>query len=146
VSRFFCGKVDLGTGARTALAQMAAEELGLPFDRVEMVMGDTATTPDQWLTAGNLTIFQGGSELRRAAASARRALVERSTRGSPSAQTTGFLRNQLGRAQGVCADRSRKARHREADGQDTAYLQEGAAVLTKFEIQPQHFAGARPQP
>ena len=73
----FCGKVDLGTGARTALAQMAAEELDVSFDRIEMVMGDTATTPDQWLTAGNLTIFQGGSELRRAAASARRALVER---------------------------------------------------------------------
>ena len=73
----FCGKVDLGTGARTALAQMAAEELDVAFDRIEMVMGDTATTPDQWLTAGNLTIFQGGSELRRAAASARRALVDR---------------------------------------------------------------------
>src|SRR5262245_40161039 len=42
-----------------------------------MVMGDTATTPDQWLTAANLTIFQGGTELRRAAASARRELVER---------------------------------------------------------------------
>jgi nicotinate dehydrogenase subunit B len=73
----FCGKVDLGTGARTALAQLAAEELDVAFGRIEMVMGDTATTPDQWLTAGNLTIFQGGSELRRAAASARRALVER---------------------------------------------------------------------
>jgi CO/xanthine dehydrogenase Mo-binding subunit len=73
----FVGKVDLGTGARTALTQMAAEELDVPFDRIEMVMGDTATTPDQWLTAGNLTIFQGGSELRRAAACARRALVER---------------------------------------------------------------------
>jgi nicotinate dehydrogenase subunit B len=73
----FCGKVDLGTGARTALAQLAAEELDVSFERIEMVMGDTATTPDQWLTAGNLTIFQGGAELRRAAASARRALVER---------------------------------------------------------------------
>ena len=69
----FCGKVDLGTGTRTALAQLAAEELDVPFERVEMVMGDTATTPDQWLTAANLTIFQGGSELRRACASARRA-------------------------------------------------------------------------
>ena len=39
----FCGKVDLGTGARTALAQLAAEELDVPFDRIEMVMGDTAT-------------------------------------------------------------------------------------------------------
>ncbi|HJY76029.1 MAG TPA: molybdopterin cofactor-binding domain-containing protein [Burkholderiales bacterium] len=73
----YCGKVDLGTGSRTALAQLAAEELDVAFERVEMVMGDTATTPDQWLTAANLTIFQGGSELRRAAASARRALVER---------------------------------------------------------------------
>ena len=42
----FCGKVDLGTGARTALAQLAAEELDVAFERVEMVMGDTATTPD----------------------------------------------------------------------------------------------------
>jgi nicotinate dehydrogenase subunit B len=73
----FVGKVDLGTGARTALMQLAADELDVPFNSIEMVMGDTATTPDQWLTAGNLTIFQGGSELRRAAASARRALVER---------------------------------------------------------------------
>lgn len=73
----FSGKVDLGTGARTALAQMAAEELDVSFDQIDMVMGDTATTPDQWLTAGNLTIFQGGSELRRAAASARRVLVDR---------------------------------------------------------------------
>ena len=71
----FTGKVDLGTGTRTALAQMAADELDVAFDRIEMVMGDTATTPDQWLTGANLTIFQGGSELRRAAASARHALV-----------------------------------------------------------------------
>src|SRR5262245_41514682 len=40
----FSGKVDLGTGSRTALAQMAAEELDVRFERIEMVMGDTATT------------------------------------------------------------------------------------------------------
>jgi len=73
----FVGKVDLGTGTRTALMQLAADELDVSFSRIEMVMGDTAVTPDQWLTAANLTIFQGGGELRRAAASARRALVER---------------------------------------------------------------------
>src|SRR6185295_3400869 len=73
----FVGKVDLGTGSRTALMQLAADELDVSFGRIEMVMGDTATTPDQWLTAANLTIFQGGTELRRAAASARRALLER---------------------------------------------------------------------
>src|SRR3981189_2379991 len=71
----FCGKVDLGTGARTALAQLAAEELDVAFERIEMVMGDTATTPDQWLTGGNLTIFQGGSELRRGAGGGTAGLV-----------------------------------------------------------------------
>ena len=76
----FSGKVDLGTGSRTALAQLAADELDVAFERIEMVMGDTATTPDQWLTAGNLTIFQGGGELRRAAASARKALLERAAK------------------------------------------------------------------
>ena len=86
----FCGKVDLGTGARTALTQLAAEELDVAFERIEMVMGDTATTPDQWLTAGNLTIFQGGSELRRAAASARRVLVDRAAQrlGVPAGELT----------------------------------------------------------
>ena len=60
----FVGKVDLGTGSRTALMQLAADELDVPFGQIEMVMGDTARTPDQWLTAANLTIFQGGGELR----------------------------------------------------------------------------------
>ena len=71
------GKVDLGTGTRTALAQMAADELDVAFDKVAMVMGDTATTPDQWLTGANLTIAQGGTEMRRACATARAALIER---------------------------------------------------------------------
>lgn len=71
------GKVDLGTGTRTALAQMAADELDLPFERITMVMGDTGTTPDQWMTGANLTIAQGGSEMRRACATARAALVQR---------------------------------------------------------------------
>ena len=73
------GKVDLGTGTRTALAQMAADELDMPFDKITMVMGDTATTPDQWITGANLTISQGGAELRRACATARAALVERAS-------------------------------------------------------------------
>jgi nicotinate dehydrogenase subunit B len=37
----FSGKVELGTGVRTALAQIVAEELDLPLERVRMVMGDT---------------------------------------------------------------------------------------------------------
>jgi nicotinate dehydrogenase subunit B len=82
----YVGKVDLGTGSRTALMQLAADELDVAFERVELVMGDTARTPDQWLTAANLTIFQGGGELRRACATARRALVERAAQrlGAPA--------------------------------------------------------------
>ncbi len=71
----FVGKVDLGTGTKTAMAQMAADELDVAFNRIEMVMGDTATTPDQWLTGANLTIAQGGGELRKACATARQALL-----------------------------------------------------------------------
>ncbi len=73
----FVGKVDLGTGTKTALAQMAADELDVPFASIEMVMGDTATTPDQWMTGANLTVAQGGAELRKACATARAALLGR---------------------------------------------------------------------
>ncbi len=110
----FVGKVDLGTGSRTALAQLAAEELDVAFGRIEMVMGDTATTPDQWLTAANLTIFQGGGELRRAAASARRALVER------AAQRLGVPAGDLTVEDGVVsvkADPNRKLSYGELIGE-----------------------------
>mgnify|MGYP006267956275 FL=1 len=73
----FVGKVDLGTGTKTALSQIAAEELYVPFERIEMIMGDTATTPDQWITGAAITISQGGNELRQAAANARQALLAR---------------------------------------------------------------------
>ena len=75
----FVGKVDLGTGTKTAMAQMAADELDVAFEQIEMVMGDTATTPDQWMTGANLTIAQGGGELRKACATARAALLARAS-------------------------------------------------------------------
>ena len=81
----FVGKVDLGTGTKTAMAQMAADELDVAFEQISMVMGDTATTPDQWMTGANLTIAQGGGELRKACATARAALLSRASTklGSP---------------------------------------------------------------
>jgi nicotinate dehydrogenase subunit B len=72
----FSGKVELGTGVRTALAQIVAEELDVPFERVRMVMGDTALTPNEGYTAGSMTIQTSGSALRKAAAEARRALLK----------------------------------------------------------------------
>jgi CO/xanthine dehydrogenase Mo-binding subunit len=71
----FTGKVDLGTGARVALRQMVAEELDIAIDTITLIEGDTALTPDQGPTAGSLGIARGGVELRRAAATARQALL-----------------------------------------------------------------------
>ena len=73
----FSGKVDLGTGARAALRQMAAEELDVPLGRVTMIEGDTGLTPDQGATAGSAGVSRGGMQIRRAAATARQALLER---------------------------------------------------------------------
>jgi nicotinate dehydrogenase subunit B len=72
----YSGKVDLGTGVRTALTQIVADELDVPFDRVTVIQGDTLLTPDQGPTYGSLSIQNGGTQLRRAAATARRALLE----------------------------------------------------------------------
>ncbi|HSK87057.1 MAG TPA: molybdopterin cofactor-binding domain-containing protein, partial [Anaerolineales bacterium] len=72
----FSGKVELGTGVRTALAQIVAEELDVPLERVHMLMGDTDLTPDEGYTAGSMTIRSSGTALRHAAAEARRAMLE----------------------------------------------------------------------
>jgi len=60
----FTGKVELGQGAITALAQIAAEELDLPLSRVTMIAGDTARTPDEGHTSGSATIESSGTALR----------------------------------------------------------------------------------
>ena len=73
----FTGKVDLGTGTRTALRQLAAEELDVRLDQVDLVEGDTALVPDQGPTWGSLTISHGGAQIRQAAATARRELLVR---------------------------------------------------------------------
>jgi nicotinate dehydrogenase subunit B len=72
----YSGKVDLGTGVETALAQMAAEELDVPFSRIKVVQGDTALTPEQGSTWGSLSIQIGGIQIRQASAAAKAALLE----------------------------------------------------------------------
>ena len=71
----YSGKVDLGTGVRTALTQIAAEELGVPLESVTVIQGDTMLTPDQGVTYGSLSIQVGGMQIRQAAATAREALL-----------------------------------------------------------------------
>jgi len=72
----FTGKVDLGTGIETALAQIVAEELDVSFNQIHMKMGDTAKTVDQGRTAGSNTIQGAGPQLRQAAAAGRLALIK----------------------------------------------------------------------
>ncbi|GGA66937.1 aldehyde dehydrogenase [Nitratireductor aestuarii] len=72
----YSGKVDLGTGVPTALAQMVAEELDLTLDQIHMITGDTALTPDQGTTSGSNSIMKGGMQLCAAAATARNALLK----------------------------------------------------------------------
>ena len=70
------GKVDLGTGIETALAQIAADELDVPFNRIHMQMGHTAKTVDEGRTAGSNTIQAAGQHLRQATAAARVELLK----------------------------------------------------------------------
>jgi len=72
----YSGKVELGTGVGTALTQIVADELDVPPSRIEVVEGDTATTPAQGKTWGSLTIQVGGVQIRQAAATARQALLQ----------------------------------------------------------------------
>jgi nicotinate dehydrogenase subunit B len=76
----FNGKVDLGTGIRTSLAQIVAEELDVAFEQVSMVLGTTTIAPDQGATIASETIQVSAVPLRQAAATARRYLVEQAAR------------------------------------------------------------------
>ena len=67
---------DIGTGTRTAMAQIAAEELGLPLERVDVVIGDSAGGPYASISAGSSTTPSMGPAVRAAAADAARQIVE----------------------------------------------------------------------
>jgi nicotinate dehydrogenase subunit B len=71
------GHVDLGTGLRTALAQIVAEELSVGLDRVNMVLGDTTRTPNQGATIASASIQIHAIPLRAAAAQAQAWLLAR---------------------------------------------------------------------
>lgn len=71
----FNGHVDLGTGIRTALAQIVAEELEVAFERVTMVLGHPFEVPNQGPTIASATIQITAEPLRRAAAQAREHLL-----------------------------------------------------------------------
>src|SRR6202046_4672816 len=71
------GHVDLGTGIRTALGQIVAEDLDVSFARVVVVLGDTSLVPNQGATIASETIQVTAVPLRKAAAQARQFLIAR---------------------------------------------------------------------
>ena len=73
---FYTSKVELGTGTITALAQIVAEELDVPIQRIKMDSGDTSRTVEQGSTVGSRTIERAGPQVRQAAAAARQELVK----------------------------------------------------------------------
>ncbi|UYP75736.1 molybdopterin-dependent oxidoreductase (plasmid) [Pantoea dispersa] len=72
----FNGHVDLGTGVKTALTQIVAEELNLRMDQVHMVLGDTLRVPNQGATIASATLQISAVPLRKAAATARQWLLQ----------------------------------------------------------------------
>jgi CO/xanthine dehydrogenase Mo-binding subunit len=72
----FSGKAELGQGIRTALAQIAAEELEVELSRVRMAGVDTAHSPDEAYTFGSVSVQHSGAAIRHAAAQARGILVD----------------------------------------------------------------------
>jgi CO/xanthine dehydrogenase Mo-binding subunit len=72
----FTGKVELGQGLKTALRQIAAEQLFLPVTQIDLVTADTALTPNEGFTAGSHSMQDSGTAILNAAAQVRLLLVE----------------------------------------------------------------------
>jgi nicotinate dehydrogenase subunit B len=109
VSAFF-GKMDMGQGLFTAIGQIVAEELDVPYKSVKVIMGDTATSVNQGGASGSTGVQNGGKQMRVAAAEARRVLVEM------AAEKLGLPADKLGVTDGVVSDGSKKATYAELIG------------------------------
>src|SRR4030095_14091304 len=97
----YTSKVDVGTGLRTAMSQMVAEELGMSVERIAVGEGDPAVTADQGGTGGSTGIPRGAVEVRQAAATARQAILKLGAEqlGRPAAELTlaeGQVRSSTG--------------------------------------------------
>jgi nicotinate dehydrogenase subunit B len=92
------GKVEIGQGIATALAQCVADELDVAFERVVVPPPDTDTSPDEGFTAGSRSIEESGETLRRVAAEVRALLLAEAAGrvGSPATVEDGTVRGPTG--------------------------------------------------
>ena len=115
----YYGKIDGGQGLGTAIAQMVAEEIDVAYERVRVVMGDSALTLDMGGASAAIGVSHGGTMLRRTAAETRRLLVEMASEklGVPASELTvtdGVVHARCGQGQArdLCrADRRALSRH-----------------------------------
>jgi CO/xanthine dehydrogenase Mo-binding subunit len=121
----YTGKVDLGTGIRTALAQIAAEELDVPFKSVTLVTGDTMLSPDQGKTWASVSIQVGGIQIRNAAATARNALLDE------AAKKLDVKRDDLTVADGVVSGGGKKITYAQLIGGKSFAMKVNDKVQTK---------------
>ncbi|HKU71473.1 MAG TPA: molybdopterin cofactor-binding domain-containing protein [Burkholderiales bacterium] len=96
----FPGKVEIGQGILTALAQIVAEELDVALERVRLEPASTAYSPDEGMTSGSQSITDGGAALRYAAAEVRDLLLQL------AAKRFGTTIEQLSVSDGVIRSRS----------------------------------------
>lgn len=110
------GHVDLGTGVRTAFAQIVAEELDVPLERVRMVLGDTDRSPDQGPTTASASIQSAAVPMRRAAAQVRQALLTRAaSRWSCAVDALAVVEGVVRGPGGACATYAELARGQRFD-------------------------------
>ncbi len=76
----YSGKVELGQGIVTAIAQVAAEELDVTLEQLHIVAGDTRVSPDEWYTAGSQSIEVGAASMRLACAEVRQMFLQAAAR------------------------------------------------------------------
>ncbi|HET9662686.1 MAG TPA: molybdopterin cofactor-binding domain-containing protein, partial [Burkholderiales bacterium] len=117
----FPGKVEIGQGILTALAQIVAEELDVAIERIRLAPASTAYSPDEGITSGSRSIQEGGMALRYAAAEVRDLLLER------AATKLGISVEQL-----EVADGDIRARN----GAATSYWEVASDELLKREATP----------
>src|SRR6266702_3145487 len=119
------GHVDLGTGIRTALGQIVAEELDVAFARVVVVLGDTAIVPNQGATIASETIQITAVPLRKAAAQARHFLIAR------AAQRLDLPAAELTIEDGLVRGHNRSVSYGELIGGETIRLELADDVAVK---------------
>lgn len=103
----FTGKAELGQGIRTALLQVAAEELVLAPGRIELIGPDTARSPNEGYTAGSHSMQDSGTAIRHAAAQARAMLLKR------AAERLSLPVERLSLADGAVVGKGRRLRYGE---------------------------------